>query len=89
MSNHENVHPEPKNVQTPPADPPAKKETKQLRVTASALNIRKDPDLKAPVVVSVPKGTMLSMTEKHKDFYGVSTADGHKGYVMGTFVEEV
>lgn len=92
MSKHypPNVHPEPVDAPTPPQETTKpKKEKTHVRVDTSSLNIRKDPDLKAPVVATVPRGTKMLITKRADEYYGVETVDGHKGYVMRRYVEEV
>lgn len=73
--------------ETPP--PPAAIEEKvsgTVRVTASALNVRREPSGDAEVLVQVKKGTELGVLRSDESWVKVRLADGAIGWVASRFV---
>jgi uncharacterized protein YgiM (DUF1202 family) len=77
------VAPEPE-----PAPPPVVEETVtgSVRVTASALNVRREPSSDAEVVTQVKKGTELGVLRSDESWVKVRLADGSTGWVAERFV---
>lgn len=57
-----------------------------VKVTASALNVRKDASTDAEVVTQVRKGTALSVLSSDESWVKVRLADGATGFVSARFV---
>lgn len=73
----------------PPPPPPVTAEEKVIgtvKVTASALNVRKEASTEAEVVTQVKKGTALSVLSSDESWVKVRLADGATGYVSARFV---
>lgn len=83
--------PAPEPVQPPePAPAPVVQEEKVIgtvRVTASALNVRRDASTDADVVVQVKRGERLSLLAADESWMKVRTANGDTGWVAARFVE--
>jgi len=84
--------PAPEPVPVPPApEPVAAKPVEEkvigtVRVTASALNVRKEASTDAGVIVQVKKGEALSVLENGDSWVKVRLADGEVGWVAERFV---
>jgi hypothetical protein len=57
-----------------------------VRVTASALNVRRDPSVDAGVVAHVKKGTELGVLRSDESWLKVRLPDGSTGWVAERFV---
>lgn len=57
-----------------------------VRVTASALNVRRDPAPDAEVIAQVKKGTPLGVLKSDESWMKVRLADGSTGWVAERFV---
>ena len=76
---------------TPPPPPPVKavaepKVIGTVRVTASALNVRRDTSTEADVITQVKKGTILDMLDGDDSWTKVRLASGEVGWVASRFV---
>ncbi|HEX2062007.1 MAG TPA: SH3 domain-containing protein [Thermoanaerobaculia bacterium] len=75
---------------TPAPPPPAATAEEQVlgsvRVTASALNVRRDASTDAEVLAQVKKGTELSVLREDESWMKVRLADGTTGWVAARFV---
>jgi len=81
--------PPPVAVPETPPPPPAEIEEKvsgTVRVTASALNVRREPSSDAEVIVQVKKGTELGVLRGDESWMKVQLADGSIGWVAERFV---
>lgn len=56
-----------------------------VRTTSGNLNIRQRPSLDAPIIASVPSGTVLTVTGQYDNWYVVRVGDGY-GYAYSDFV---
>ena len=72
----------------PPSAPAEERVTHQVRVTASALNVRREPSADAEVVTQVRKGTELGVLHSEQRWTKVRLADGAEGWVASRFVAE-
>lgn len=70
----------------PPPTPAAEAVTGTVRVTASALNVRREPSSDAEVVMQVKKGTSLDVLRSDESWVKVRLADGSTGWVAARFV---
>ncbi len=71
----------------PPAQAPAAEQvTGTVRVTASALNVRREPSGDAEVVTQVKRGTVLSVLRRDESWVKVRLADEREGWVAARFV---
>jgi uncharacterized protein YgiM (DUF1202 family) len=70
----------------PPAAPVEELVSGTVRVTASALNVRRDPAADAEVIVQVKKGTALGVLKSDESWLKVRLADGSAGWVAERFV---
>jgi uncharacterized protein YgiM (DUF1202 family) len=57
-----------------------------VRVTASALNVRREPSGDAEVLTQVRKGTVLSVLRRDQSWVKVRLADEREGWVAARFV---
>ena len=57
-----------------------------MRVTASALNVRREPSGDAEVLTQVRKGTVLSVLRRDDSWVKVRLADEREGWVAARFV---
>lgn len=57
-----------------------------VRVTASALNVRREPAADGEVVTQVRKGTVLSVLRRDQSWVKVRLADAREGWVAARFV---
>ena len=57
-----------------------------VKVTASALNVRKEASTDAEIVTQVKKGTALSVLASDESWVKVRLADGATGFVSSRFV---
>lgn len=57
-----------------------------MRVTASALNVRREPSADAEIVTQVKKGTSLGVLRNDQSWTKVKLADGSIGWVASRFV---
>lgn len=74
---------------TPAPPPPAPAEEKVIgtvRVTASALNVRREASTEAEVITQVKKGTSLDVLADDESWTKVRLADGETGWVASRFV---
>lgn len=84
--------PAPPPVAAPSTPPPplptpvAEKVTGSVRVTASALNVRREPSSDAEVLMQVKKGTALDVLQSDESWVKVRLADGSSGWVAARFV---
>lgn len=84
--------PEPVPVPPPPAQEPAVAKPAEepvigtVRVTASALNVRREASLDAEVIVQVKKGDALSVLADGDSWMKVRLASGETGWVAERFV---
>lgn len=60
--------------------------TGTVRVTASALNVRREPVANAEVIAQVKKGTSLGVLRSDESWMKVRLADGSTGWVAERFV---
>lgn len=58
----------------------------QLGKVTVLLNFRKEPDLKADVITTLPKGTVLEILENEGIWLKVKHGDA-EGYVMAQYIE--
>lgn len=76
--------------ETPPPPPPAAPAEPQVigtvRVTASALNVRRDASAEGELLAQVKKGTSLSVLEHGDSWTKVKLASGEVGWVASRFV---
>jgi len=76
--------------ETPPPPPPSAPAEPQVigtvRVTASALNVRRDASTDGEVLAQVKKGTSLSVLEHGDSWTKVKLASGEAGWVASRFV---
>ena len=74
--------------ETPPPPPAVEEEkvTGTVRVTASALNVRRDPSSDAEVLTQVKKGTVLPVLLDDDSWLKVRLPDGGVGWVASRFV---
>lgn len=72
-----------------PAAPAAAPAGKQLRVTATSLNLRDQPSASGAVVAELPNGIVVNELERSGDgqWVRVQTPGGHGGWVSAKFVE--
>lgn len=70
----------------PPREPAAETVSGTVRVTASALNVRRDPAPDADVIAQVKKGTPLGVLRSNESWMKVQLADGSTGWVAERFV---
>lgn len=70
----------------PPAAPAEEVVSGTVRVTASALNVRRDPAADAEVIAQVRKGTALGLLKSDESWMKVRLADGSTGWVAERFV---
>ncbi len=73
----------------PPPPPPVTAEEKVIgtvKVTASALNVRREASTEAEVLAQVKKGTALSVLSSDESWVKVRLGDGTTGYVAARFV---
>lgn len=74
---------------TPPPPPTASAEemvTGTVYVTASALNVRREPSTEAEVIASAKQGTALSVVRSDDNWTRVRLADGTVGWVSSRYV---
>lgn len=76
----------PEDSAPPPAAAVEEIITGKVRVTASALNVRKDPSTDAEVIAQVKKGTELGVLRSEESWMKVRLADGSAGWVSERFV---
>jgi uncharacterized protein YgiM (DUF1202 family) len=72
-----------------PAPPPAPAEeivSGTVRVTASALNVRREPSADGEVIAQVKKGTALGALHSDESWMKVRLANGSTGWVVERFV---
>src|SRR5688572_24479032 len=74
--------PPPPPVRAPAAD----QVSGTVRVTASALNVRREPSGDAAVVTQVKRGTVLSVLRRDESWVKVRLADEREGWVAARFV---
>ena len=55
-------------------------------IEASALRVRKDPDLEAPVLGTVPKGEIIEVLDQSEDGWVCVDYDGDDGWVSAEYV---
>ena len=60
------------------------KSSEQVRVTASALNVREQPDINAKIITTVARGTVLQVLESSEKWLKVKTDGGIAGYVSAS-----
>jgi uncharacterized protein YgiM (DUF1202 family) len=70
----------------PPAAPAEEIVSGNVRVTASALNVRREPAPDAEVIAQVKKGTPLGVLRSDESWMKVRLADGSTGWVAERFV---
>lgn len=75
----------------PPATPaprrgPEERTLETVQVTASALNVRREPTTEAAVLTQVRRGTALGIIERGEGWSRVRLADGRTGWVASRFV---
>ncbi len=70
----------------PPSSPLADHVSGTVRVTASALNVRREPSGDAEVLTQVRKGTVLSVLRRDQSWVKVRLADAREGWVAARFV---
>lgn len=70
----------------PPSAPVEEKVSGTVRVTASALNVRREPSSDAEVLVQVKKGTALAVLLADESWTKVRLEDGRTGWVASRFV---
>ena len=70
----------------PPSAPASDRVTGTVRVTASALNVRREPSGDAEVLTQVRKGTVLSVLRRDDSWVKVRLADEREGWVAARFV---
>lgn len=75
----------PETPAPPPAAPVEDKVIGEVRVTASALNVRKEPSTDADVVRQVKKGDKLALLAENDDWVKVRAGD-QTGWVAARFV---
>ncbi len=84
--------PAPPPVAAPEASPPPavieEKVSGTVRVTASALNVRREPSGDAEVIAQVKKGTELGVLRSDESWVKVRLADGSIGWVAQRFVAD-
>lgn len=76
---------------TPPPPPPPSKPAEEqvlgtVRVTASALNVRREASAEGEVIAQVKKGTTLSVLANDDSWTKVRLASGEVGWVASRFV---
>lgn len=76
--------PEAVTEEAPRAEPSA---IGSVRVTASTLNVRRQPSTTGDVIAQVRKGTRLTLVTVGNDWMQVLLASGDKGWVSSQFVE--
>ena len=76
----------PTNPPPPPPTPVAERVLRTVRVTASALNVRKEPSGDAEVIAQVKKGTELGVLQDEDGWVKVRVGDGGIGWVAARFV---
>ncbi|MEO8035686.1 MAG: SH3 domain-containing protein [Acidobacteriota bacterium] len=76
--------PEAVSEEAPRAEPSA---IGSVRVTASTLNVRRQPSTTGDVITQVRKGTRLTLVTVGNDWMQVLLANGDKGWVSSQFVE--
>jgi TonB family protein len=69
-----------------PAVPAEEVVSGTVRVTASALNVRREPAADAEVIAQVKKGTSLGVLQSDESWMKVRLADGSTGWVAERFV---
>jgi TonB family protein len=69
-----------------PAAPAEEIVSGTVRVTASALNVRREPSADAEVIAQVKKGTSLGVLRSDESWMKVRLADGRTGWVAERFV---
>lgn len=70
----------------PPSAPAEERVTGTVRVTASALNVRREASTDAEVIAQVKKGTTLSVLADDDSWTKVRLAGGEVGWVASRFV---
>jgi uncharacterized protein YgiM (DUF1202 family) len=70
----------------PPPTPVEETVSGSVRVTASALNVRREPSSDAEVIAQVKKGTALGVLRSDESWMKVRLADGSTGWVAERFV---
>jgi len=70
----------------PPVAPAEEVVSGTVRVTASALNVRREPAVDAEVIAQVKKGTALGVLKSDESWMKVRLADGSTGWVAERFV---
>lgn len=70
----------------PPAPQPEAKPVGTVRVTASALNVRREPNTDADVIAQVKKGTELAVLLADESWVKVRLGGGEEGWVAARFV---
>jgi uncharacterized protein YgiM (DUF1202 family) len=70
----------------PPPAPVEEAVSGSVRVTASALNVRREPSADAEVIAQVMKGTELGVLRSEESWMKVRLADGSVGWVAERFV---
>lgn len=83
--------PAPEVVPEQPETPATREERviATVRVTASSLNVRKEPSTSGDVVTQVRRGTQLSVLSEEKGWSKVRTAAGEIGWVASQHVSRV
>ena len=76
----------PEMAAPPPAVPVEEIVSGTVHVTASALNVRRDPAADAEVIAQVKKGTALGVLKSDESWMKVRLADGSTGWVAERFV---
>ena len=79
---------EPAILALPPA-PVEEVVSGSVRVTASALNVRKEPSQDAEVIAQLKKGTELGVLRSEESWMKVRLANGSSGWVAERFVADV
>jgi len=69
-----------------PAAPAEEIVSGTVRVTASALNVRREPSAEGEVIAQVKKGTSLDVLRSDESWMKVRLADGSTGWVAERFV---
>lgn len=64
----------------------ASAEPQKAVIAADGLNIRSGPGLSYPVIASVKKGTVYSITDESKGWYELQLSGGNKGWVASWLV---
>jgi TonB family protein len=76
----------PESLEPPPAAPAEEIVSGTVRVTASALNVRREPSPDGEVIAQVKKGTALGVLKSDESWMKVRLADGSTGWVAERFV---